>query len=94
MACIPPTLQGWVYIDPIHGPLTHGLNILQQCQLLTSPKHSFGTIVYALSILQSAQLTKLSFCLTLEILLILNCNDMFPLPLVTDPKEDSCLGKS
>jgi len=21
MACIPPTLEGWVYIDPIHGPL-------------------------------------------------------------------------
>ena len=29
-----PTLEGWVYIEPIHGPLdgplTHGLNILQQ----------------------------------------------------------------
>jgi len=21
MACIPPTLEGWVYIIPIHGPL-------------------------------------------------------------------------
>ena len=21
MACIPPTLEGWVYIMPIHGPL-------------------------------------------------------------------------
>ena len=21
MACIPPTLDGWVYIIPIHGPL-------------------------------------------------------------------------
>ena len=21
MACIPPTLKGWVYIIPIHGPL-------------------------------------------------------------------------
>jgi len=21
MACISPTLEGWVYIDPIHGPL-------------------------------------------------------------------------
>ena len=21
MACIPPTLEGWVYIDPIHEPL-------------------------------------------------------------------------
>ena len=21
MACIPPTLDGWVYIEPIHGPL-------------------------------------------------------------------------
>ena len=21
VACIPPTLDGWVYIDPIHGPL-------------------------------------------------------------------------
>ena len=34
MACIPPTLEGWVYIVPTHGPLdgplTHGLNILQQ----------------------------------------------------------------
>ena len=20
-ACIPPTLEGWVYITPIHGPL-------------------------------------------------------------------------
>jgi len=33
VACIPPTLEGWVYIEPIHGPLdgplTHGLNILQ-----------------------------------------------------------------
>ena len=37
MACIPPTLEGWVYIIPIHGPLdgpyTHGLNILQQKRL-------------------------------------------------------------
>ena len=21
MTCISPTLEGWVYIDPIHGPL-------------------------------------------------------------------------
>ena len=21
MRCIPPTLEGWVYINPIHGPL-------------------------------------------------------------------------
>ena len=21
VACIPPTLEGWVYIIPIHGPL-------------------------------------------------------------------------
>ena len=21
MACIPPTLEGWVYVIPIHGPL-------------------------------------------------------------------------
>ena len=25
MACIPPTLEGWVYIDPIHGPLDEPL---------------------------------------------------------------------
>ena len=33
VACIPPTLEGWVYIEPTHGPLdgplTQGLNILQ-----------------------------------------------------------------
>ena len=23
--CIPPTLEGWVYIDPIHGPLDGSL---------------------------------------------------------------------
>ena len=25
MACIPPTLEGWVYIIPIHGPLDGSL---------------------------------------------------------------------
>ena len=25
MACISPTLEGWVYIDPIHGPLDRPL---------------------------------------------------------------------
>ena len=24
-ACIPPTLEGWVYITPIHGPLDGSL---------------------------------------------------------------------
>ena len=25
IACIPPTLDGWVYIEPIHGPLVRPL---------------------------------------------------------------------
>ena len=28
--CIPPTLDGWVYIDPIHGPLDGPLNTWAQ----------------------------------------------------------------
>ena len=36
---IPPTLEGWVYIIPIHEPLdeplyTHGLNIHQHIRVL------------------------------------------------------------
>ena len=30
MACIPPTLEGWVYIIPIHGPLDGPLDTWAQ----------------------------------------------------------------
>ena len=30
IACIPPTLEGWVYIIPIHGPLDGPLNTRAQ----------------------------------------------------------------
>ena len=39
MACIPPTLEGWVYIIPIHGPLDGPIYTWAQYTPTSWPPH-------------------------------------------------------
>ena len=54
MACITPTLEGWVYIDPIHGPLDGPLYTwAQYTPTVCTNNSSFFTSYYTLDVLHA-----------------------------------------
>ena len=56
IACIPPTLDGWVYIEPIHGPLDGPLYTWAQYTPTILSEGSL-CIHYYIRLLPSAQIS-------------------------------------